>query len=87
MQKLLPFFGIAGLICGIVCATSAFLPGVGVFISMIAMVPGFLLSSLYVMFATRYEVETPKINPGYIGMALSSTPLLLFIFFFLTSGN
>lgn len=85
MPKYIPLLGWIGLLCGVVAAVSAFLPGWGVFISMVAMLPGFLISSLYVMMSTRHELKMPKINPGYIGMVLSSTPLVLFIFFFITS--
>lgn len=85
MPKYIPLIGWLGLVCGIVSAASAFLPGWGAFISMTAMLPGFLLSSLYVMMSTRHQIEMPKINPGYIGMILSSTPLILFIFFYITS--
>ncbi len=86
MVKYVPFFGYAGVICGLICAIGIFLPDVtGLTISMIAMLPGFLFSSLYIMLTTRFEIETPKINPGYVGLLFSSVPLLLFIFFFLTS--
>lgn len=85
MPKYIPLLGWIGLLCGMIAAVSAFLPGLGFFIAITAMLPGFLLSSFYIMMATRHEVATPKINPGYIGMILSSTPLILFIYFYLTS--
>jgi hypothetical protein len=49
------------------------------------MLPGFICSSLYVLFSTRYQMPTPKwINPGMIGMLLNSTPLIMFIYFQVT---
>jgi hypothetical protein len=84
MLKYLPLIGWGGLIFGIITAIFAFMPGTLVLFSMFSMLPGFLLSSLYVMFTTRHNLETPKINPGYWGMALSSTPLILIIYFILT---
>jgi hypothetical protein len=85
MQKYIPLIGWAGLIFGIVTAIAAFMPGLGFFIAITAMLPGFLLSSLYVMLSSRHQVETPRIHPGYIGMVLSSVPIVLFIFYFVTT--
>ncbi|HTF04756.1 MAG TPA: hypothetical protein VK826_12060 [Bacteroidia bacterium] len=81
MKKYIPLFGWAGLIFGITTAISSFLPGYGFFIAMTSALPGFLTSSLYVLLSSRYEVKAPRINPGYIGMALSSTPIIIFIIF------
>lgn len=75
------FFGGAGVVCGLICAAGLLLPGMtGVTVSVIAMLPGFLFSSLYIMLTTRHELETPKINPGYLGLLLSSAPVLVIIF-------
>jgi hypothetical protein len=82
MVKYVPFFAWAGIICGLICTAGLLMPGLyGFTVSLIAMLPGFLFSSLYVMLTTRHEIETPKINPGYVGMLLSSAPIILFIFF------
>lgn len=84
MLKYLPLIGWSGLVFGIITAIFAFMPGTLVFVAMLSMLPGFLLSSLYVMFTTRHNIETPKFNPGYAGMLLSSIPLILIIYFYLT---
>lgn len=52
-------------------------------VSIITAFPGFLFSSLYVMLSSKYEIETPKINPGYLGMLLSSAPVIGFLAFLL----
>lgn len=85
MLKYLPLIGWGGLVFGIITAIFAFMPGSLVFISIFSMLPGFLLSSLYVMMSTRNDITTPKFNPGYIGMLLSSIPLILIIYFFVTT--
>ena len=86
MLKYYRFFGIAGVALGLVCAVGIFLPDItGLRISMLAMLPGFLFSSLYIMLTTRHEIPTPKINPGYVGLLLSSVPLILFIYFAITT--
>lgn len=86
MVKYVSFFGWAGIACGLICIAGIFLPDVtGLKVSLIAMLPGFLFSSLYIMLTTKHELDTPKINPGYVGLLLNSTPILLFIFFILSS--
>jgi hypothetical protein len=86
MLKYYRQLGWAGVVCGMVCVIGFFIPDItGVKVSMIAMLPGFLCSSLYIMYTTKYEIETPKINPGYIGLLLSSAPVLLFLYFLITS--
>jgi hypothetical protein len=86
MLKYIPFFGWAGIACGMICAVGIFIPDLtGLKVSMVSMLPGFLFSSLYIMFTTKYEVDTPKINPGYVGLLLNSTPIILFIFFLLSN--
>lgn len=86
MLKYYRQFGWAGIVFGAITVLGFFIPDItGVKISMIAMLPGFLFSSLYVMVTTRNQIETPKINPGYVGMLLSSAPIILFIFFALSS--
>lgn len=54
-------------------------------LSLFTAIPGFLLSSLYILLTTKYEMETPRINPGYAGIILSSSPVLLFIVFLVVS--
>lgn len=84
MKKLTPIFGWIGFAIGIVVAVAAPLPGWGTPIAFIGMLPGFLLSSIYILFSTRYEIQAKWINPGYVGMLLNSTPLLMLIYFQIT---
>lgn len=78
--------GWMGVLCGLICVSGFFIPGfTGLKVSMIAMLPGFLCSSLYIMYTTKYEIETPKINPGYIGLLLNSAPVLVLLYFFFTT--
>ena len=53
--------------------------------AMITMIPGFLCSSLYVMYTLRHELPTPWINPGYLGLLLSSAPIIFFLIYILSS--
>jgi hypothetical protein len=81
MLKYYRLFGILGIICGALTLLGFFIPDItGLKISLAAMLPGFLFSSLYIMTTTRHEIETPKINPGYVGLLLSSAPILMFIY-------
>jgi hypothetical protein len=82
MKKITPTIGWIGLALGIIVAVSAPLPGYGIFIALFGMLPGFICSSIYVLFSTRYQLPHPKwINPGLVGMLLNSTPLIMFIYF------
>ncbi|MCX6312431.1 MAG: hypothetical protein NT084_12440 [Bacteroidetes bacterium] len=81
MKKLTPILGWLGFLIGIVTAIAAPLPGWGTPIAFICMLPGFLLSSIYILFSTRYQLETKWINPGYVGMLLNSTPLIMLLYF------
>lgn len=53
-------------------------------IGMISALVGFILSSIYVGLVTRHDVKVGFFNPGYIGLLLSSTPLLLTLYFMIT---
>lgn len=81
MKKLTPIFGWIGFSIGIITATAAPLPGWGTPIAFFCMLPGFILCSIYILFSTRFQLETKWINPGYIGMLLNSTPLLMLLYF------
>jgi hypothetical protein len=81
VEKLTKFFGWFGFLIGITTAICAPLPGYGALIALICMTPGFLFSSLYVLFSTRYKISYGWFNPGYFGMFLSSTPLIMILFF------
>jgi hypothetical protein len=82
MQKYIPHFGWAGIIFGTFAAVTAWplLPAGALVLSILFMFIGFLFSSLYVRLAATHEIKT-KINPGYVGMILSSAPVIMFIVF------
>jgi hypothetical protein len=80
MLKYYRHLGWAGIVFGSICTIGLFIPGLnGLKVSFVAMLFGFLCSSLYIMLTTKHEIETPKINPGYVGLLLSSAPIILFI--------
>ncbi|HEU4719419.1 MAG TPA: hypothetical protein VFU15_16355 [Bacteroidia bacterium] len=84
MEKIVRVLGWAGFACGAITAVFATMPGRWGLIAMFIMLPGFLLSSAYVLLSTRYRIESKFFNPGYAGMILSSVPLMLIIYFMLT---
>ncbi|MCU0435863.1 MAG: hypothetical protein MUC87_20560 [Bacteroidia bacterium] len=57
------------------------LSGVFQFIAMPMMLMGMGLSTIYLMLSTRHRVVHGYVHPGYIGLLLSSVPLLLILFF------
>jgi hypothetical protein len=80
MKKYTPLFGWIGLSIGVVVAITSFvLPQVAFF----GMLPGFLFSSVYVFFSTRFQVQS-KFNPGVIGMLLNSTPFAILLYMQMT---
>lgn len=77
MKNFTPTLGWIGFSIGLVVAITAFLlPQVAFF----GMLPGFLCSSAYVFFSTRYQLQTGKFNPGIVGMLLNSTPFAIVLF-------
>ncbi len=81
MRKITPTLGWIGFSLGIVVMAASLMPGRGPYIAVFAMLPGFLLSSVYVLFSTKYQLKTKYINPGFMGMILNSTPLAMFVYF------
>ena len=81
MEKITRVLGWTGLIIGVIVMITAMGPGRWPFIGFIGMLPGFLFSSAYVLLSTKYQIQSKWINPGYAGMLLSSTPLILIIYF------
>ena len=80
MQKITPILGWIGLSIGVLVAITSFIvPQIAFF----GMLPGFLFSSAYVFFSTRYQIES-KFNPGIFGMLLNSTPFAIMLYMQLT---
>ncbi|CAN5218871.1 hypothetical protein BH09BAC5_BH09BAC5_29850 [soil metagenome] len=81
MQKITPTLGWIGFTLGIIVMIASLLPGYAPYVAVFAMLPGFLLSSIYVLFSTKYQLKSKYINPGFMGMILNSTPLVMFVYF------
>ena len=88
MKKITPVLGWIGLSIGAVVAITSLIsitsPGKYAMIAFFGMLPGFLSSSAYVLFSTRYQLQQKGFNPGIIGMLLNSTPFAIFIYMQLT---
>ena len=81
MEKITPTLGWIGLSIGLIVAITAFpFPTIAFF----GMLPGFLFSSAYVFFSTRFQLQTKGFNPGVVGMLLNSTPFALVLYYQLT---
>lgn len=75
-MKNLKLIGTLSLVVGGITAVLAFIfPP----LSMMTAIAGFILSSIYISILTRHNEEVKLLNPGYISLLLSSTPLLLFL--------
>ncbi|CAN5784720.1 hypothetical protein BH11BAC7_BH11BAC7_17690 [soil metagenome] len=83
MKKITPVLGWIGLSIGLIVAVTSFLPGSIARIAFFGMLPGFLCSSAYVLFSTRYEIQS-KFNPGVLGMILNSTPFAIILYLQMT---
>jgi hypothetical protein len=84
MKKFTPTLGWIGLTIGILVAITSFLPGSVAKIAFFGMLPGFLCSSAYVLFSTRFQLQSKGFNPGIIGMLLNSTPFAIILYMQLT---
>ena len=84
MKNFTPVIGWIGLVFGVVTAICTPLPGWGQVIALGTMLLGFLFSSVYILLSSRYQLEHKWFNPGYVGMFLSSAPLIMIVYFMLT---
>jgi hypothetical protein len=84
MEKLAPVIGWIGLLFGVVTAICTPLPGWGQVVALGTMLLGFLFCSVYILLSSRYQLESKWFNPGYVGMFLSSAPLIMILYFMLT---
>lgn len=81
MPRYIRPLGWFALLFGAATAIFSALPGIFGFLSLPMMLMGLGLSTLYLMLSTRHRIEHGYIHPGYVGMLLSSVPLLLLIWF------
>jgi hypothetical protein len=80
MKNWVKWLGKSAVAIGCCVAIMAFLPGYFGLLALMLMIPGFIISTAYIMISARAEIEQ-RINPGYVGLALSSLPLMLIIYF------
>jgi hypothetical protein len=78
-EKTVRIIGWLGLFFGIITAVCSPLPGKWAAITILSTIPGFLFSSLYIMHSAKLGVKNKWIHPGYIGLLLTSTPIILAI--------
>jgi hypothetical protein len=81
MENLLRSLGWICVLLGAAAAALFFTPGVHPRIVMLITCFGFLSSSAYTMINSRHQVNQSIINPGIIGMLLSSVPLIALLIF------
>ncbi|HLG03177.1 MAG TPA: hypothetical protein VI731_06255 [Bacteroidia bacterium] len=79
-EKLARALGWLGLLAGILTAIFTPLPGWFLQTS-VCMIFGYVFSGLYLMLSAKYGIETKWLNPGYAGLLLSSSPILVAIYF------
>ena len=78
MENKLKIIGIISLILGAAAALLCILPH-GLFLAIFVGFIGLLCSTVYVFIDSRYEINSKKITPGIIAMALSSIPVLFLL--------
>ncbi len=80
LQKKLKLLGILSIILGATAALLCLFPS-GFIVAMPIGFFGMISSGIYIFIDTRDEINTSKITPGIISMALSSIPVLLILTF------
>lgn len=81
LQKRLKILGIISILIGCTAALLCVSSQRGLFFAIPVGFIGMLCSGIYVFIDTRNEVNTKKITPGIIAMALSSVPVLFMLVF------
>lgn len=71
--------GILSIIIGIICTASIYQLRY-IFYGVILSVLGFILSGINIFLNNKYEFDEEKWPKGYIGMLLSSIPVLFMLF-------
>lgn len=77
MQQRLKTLGTLGIGFGVLAAILVFIPPYGFFLALPLGFLGMLISTAYVYFDSKYQVNTKKLTPGIIGIFLSSIPIVL----------
>jgi len=78
-RRIYQFTGIASIIIGILCTLSIYQMYYlyyGIFLSIV----GFLLAGINIFLNNRFEFDEKKWPKGYLGMLLSSVPVLFMLF-------
>jgi hypothetical protein len=79
-MKLFNISGYLALFFGTLAVLFTFQPQFWI-IALPAAIFGYVFSIIYIFLKTRYEIKTGIINQGIVGMALSSVPVLLVLYF------
>lgn len=89
MGQKLKILGYFSLIFGATAALFCIIPiPFAIFYAMLAGFLGLIISSIYIFIDTRNGINTKKITPGVIGMALSSIPVIfMLVIIILTKTN
>jgi hypothetical protein len=82
MERITPYLGWIGFVLGIVTAVTSPMYDWAI-VTFSSMSGGMLFSSLYIMYSTKYGLRSSWINPGYTGILLNSTPILIALFYYL----
>ncbi len=78
MQKSLRVFGFLSIGFGSIAALLCLFP-LGIFFAVFAGFLGMLSSTVYIFVGSRYQIDSKKLTPGLIGIALSSIPIVLIV--------
>lgn len=78
MEKNIKTLGYVSLALGIVSALLCLFP-FGIFLALLSGFFGMIVSSIYVYYDTKFQINTKKITIGIWGMLLSSIPILLLL--------
>jgi hypothetical protein len=78
MTRTITIVGYLALLFGFTASIFAFIKLYWPLIAVIAGFLGFLFSSIYILLNARHRVNEKALNPGMIGLLLSSVPILFF---------
>jgi LytS/YehU family sensor histidine kinase len=83
MAKKIRLLGILAIVLGVIASASTIIlmnwPGkTAVVVSVSSGFLGFLSSTIYTLLNTKHEVNKHPFNPGFVGLLLSSAPMISF---------
>ncbi|MGE0566758.1 MAG: hypothetical protein AB7O73_02325 [Bacteroidia bacterium] len=78
-RKIYLVSGYLSIVFGLLSAGSIYRPGL-IFIGMLLGIAGFFMSGINIYLNNKFEFDDTKWPKGYIGMLLSSVPILFMLF-------